>query len=121
MRRERAAERVLEDERLRGSLTDDQFQPLLDWALAAVDSVAVDTAGMPDPIAEERLRATFSRVRETLMTIDDAAKAGGAGTQARLAELTREVTAASDARQALDRVRRASAAMDQPRPDETSA
>ena len=50
-RQERAAERLLEDERLRGSMTDDEFKPLLEWALATVDRVAAATAGEPDAVA----------------------------------------------------------------------
>src|SRR5436190_23437919 len=42
-RQERAASRLLDDERLRGDLTDDEYQPLLDWALAAADSLALST------------------------------------------------------------------------------
>src|SRR5262245_50560157 len=43
-RQERVASRLLEDERLRGDLTDDEFQPLLDWAMAAADRLVASTA-----------------------------------------------------------------------------
>ncbi|HEV8636531.1 MAG TPA: hypothetical protein VG370_20115 [Chloroflexota bacterium] len=47
-RQEYAANLVLEDSRLRGSLTDDQFQPLLDWALTWTDAYAAATVGLAD-------------------------------------------------------------------------
>ena len=70
--RERAAERLLEDERLRGNLTDDEFQPLLDWALAAVDGVAIQTSRASDDTAETRVDAAVAAVRQILVAIDRA-------------------------------------------------
>jgi hypothetical protein len=62
-RQEWAAERLLEDERLRGDLTDDEYQPLLDWALAVVDRVAEAGAQESEAVATERLEATLDAIR----------------------------------------------------------
>jgi hypothetical protein len=45
-RQEYAANLLLEDSRLRGALTDAQFQPLLDWALTWTDAYAAATLGL---------------------------------------------------------------------------
>lgn len=47
-----AVERLLEDERLRGDLTDDGFNPLLTWATAALTSAA---QGATDDTATARM------------------------------------------------------------------
>jgi hypothetical protein len=65
-RQERAAGRLLDDERLRGDLTDDEFQPLLDWALAVVDTIAVSTLSLAPNAAERRLDAGVSDVTEII-------------------------------------------------------
>jgi hypothetical protein len=65
-RQERAAGRLLEDERLRGDLTDEEFQPLLDWALTVTDRVAASTDGLPDTDADAKIDAVVQAVREVL-------------------------------------------------------
>jgi hypothetical protein len=45
-RQEYAANLLLEDSSLRGRLTDEQFQPLLDWALTWSDAYAAATLGL---------------------------------------------------------------------------
>jgi hypothetical protein len=65
-RQERAASRILEDERLRGDLEDDAFQPLLDWALAEADRVAVSTDGLSDDQADARIDASLQAIREVV-------------------------------------------------------
>jgi len=47
-RQEYGANMLLEDSRLRGALTDDQFQPLLDWALTWSNAYAAATVGLGD-------------------------------------------------------------------------
>ncbi|HEY3082387.1 MAG TPA: hypothetical protein VGM69_21075 [Chloroflexota bacterium] len=47
-RQEYAANLLLEDSRLRGALTDDQFQPLLDWAMTWTDAYAAATIGLAE-------------------------------------------------------------------------
>jgi hypothetical protein len=71
-RQERAASRILEDERLRGDLADDEFQPLLDWAMAAADRLAASTAGLSDARAESRLDGGLSAIREAVTAAGDA-------------------------------------------------
>ncbi len=65
-RQERAASRILEDERLRGDLTDDEFQPLLDWALGTIDRVAESTAGTDDAEADATVDAAMTVIREVV-------------------------------------------------------
>jgi phosphatidylserine/phosphatidylglycerophosphate/cardiolipin synthase-like enzyme len=62
-RQEQAAARILEDERLRGGLTDDEYQPLLDWALTMTDRIAASTAGMDDSEADRAIEAGLEAVR----------------------------------------------------------
>jgi hypothetical protein len=71
-RQERLASRILEDERLRGDLTDEEFQPLLDWALAAADRLAASTAGLPDERADQRMDHALSAIRESVAAAADA-------------------------------------------------
>ena len=52
-RRERAAVRILEDETLRGDLTDDAYAPLQAWALAWIDA---------DPDRVDWIKAQLRRV-----------------------------------------------------------
>lgn len=59
---ERAAERLLEDERLRSALTDDEAQVLLDWALAALNDAV--RRGEAPAAAVARLRATGRAVND---------------------------------------------------------
>jgi hypothetical protein len=71
-RQERLASRILEDERLRGDLTDDEFQPLLDWAMAAADGLAASTAGQPDEQADRRLDGGLRAIKEAVAAAGDA-------------------------------------------------
>jgi len=66
-RQERAAGLILDDEGLRGDLTDDEFRPLLDWAIAASDRIAA-AVKMPNEEAAmteigERVSAVKGAVR----------------------------------------------------------
>ncbi len=70
----RAAQSILENERLTSGLDDDAAQCLLEWGVACAERVASETAGMSASEAEEamspRLRATrrlMRRVRRWLM------------------------------------------------------
>lgn len=76
---EGAAERLLEDERLRRDLTDEEAQPLIDWALAQIEAAAA--AGRPLVEALEQVRAAARAVNDLLAT------APGPDTAARLREL----------------------------------
>lgn len=55
-----AVERLLEDERLRGDLTDVGFSPLLNWATAALIAAAQRATGGPEDAA-----ARMSEAEET--------------------------------------------------------
>src|SRR6476620_6322454 len=70
-RQERAAGRLLDDERLRGDLTDDEFQPLLDWALAAADRLVASTAALSDDQAEQRIEAGLGALKEAVSAAGD--------------------------------------------------
>jgi hypothetical protein len=74
-RQERAASRLLEDESLRGDLTDDEFQPLLDWAMATADQLVASTAGLSDGRAERRIDGGLGAIREAVAAAADAVTA----------------------------------------------
>jgi hypothetical protein len=78
-RQERAASRILDDEGLRGDLTDDEFQPLLDWALAQTDRAAAATASLEDEAADAFTEAAVSAVREVLRASQDVITAHAEG------------------------------------------
>jgi hypothetical protein len=59
---ERAAERLLEDERLRSDLTDDEARVLLDWALAELS--AAEARGEPLSAAVDRIRTVARQVND---------------------------------------------------------
>lgn len=63
-RQERAASRILDDESLRGDLADDEFQPLLDWALAETDRIAASTMNMSDDEADARIEKGLDAIRD---------------------------------------------------------
>jgi hypothetical protein len=65
-RRERAAGRIVDDERLRGPLADETFAPLQEWALGWVDAYARATAGLDDAAAEAALEAGLGWARAQL-------------------------------------------------------
>lgn len=65
-RQERAASRILDDESLRGDLADDEFQPLLDWALAETDRIAASTRGMSDAEADTQIDKALDAIRDVV-------------------------------------------------------
>jgi len=65
-RRERAAGRIVDDERLRGPLADEAFAPLQEWALGWVDAYARATAGLDAAAAEAALEAGLGWARAQL-------------------------------------------------------
>lgn len=62
---EQASDRLLADERTRGDLTDDAFQPLLDWALDALAEVDADAS------RAHQLEDALSQVRSILVAVSD--------------------------------------------------
>jgi hypothetical protein len=93
-RQERLASRILDDERLRSDLTDDAFQPLLDWALAMTDRIAASTAGLDDAAAEPVLDAKMTALRSAIESAVAAVTAHESGDRAAarraLADLSRQ-------------------------------
>ena len=82
-RQERAAGRILDDEALRGDLADDEFQPLLDWALAEADHAAASTARLSDSEADARIDRRLQTIREVVRAASAAIVAHAEGDAAR--------------------------------------
>lgn len=97
MEAQRAAERLVDDERLRRNLTDQQFGPLLDWALGLVDRVARATAGQSEEAARRRIDRVVAQVRETLTEVDRLAGQPVTAGSTRIDRLVAEVIRAPDA------------------------
>lgn len=62
-------EQLLEDERLRGDLSDDGYGPLLDWATATLIGAAEEWAGRPADEARRNLEAARDVVRATMEAV----------------------------------------------------
>lgn len=121
-RAQRAAERLVDDERLRRNLTDQQFSPLLDWALGLVERVAQATAGQSDEAAERRINRVLTQVRETLTELDRLAGQPGTTGPAGIDMLVAEVIHMPDAEAARRTVvRRATDSSDDTVADKDSA
>lgn len=73
-RQQRAAERILEDEGLTGTLTDAQARPLIDWASAQAARVAADPTRSDAEVdaALGALRQALLRVSSTAADAQDA-------------------------------------------------
>src|SRR4051794_26162043 len=69
---QRFAERLLDDERLRADLTDDEFQPLQDWALDRLHQSALALSHPAAPEAETTLEAVVAGLRAVLRAVNDA-------------------------------------------------
>ena len=66
-RRESAAGRIADDERLRGELEDADYAPFQKWALAWADAYACSTAGEPDDaVATAAIDAGLGWIRRVL-------------------------------------------------------
>ncbi|TAK31337.1 MAG: hypothetical protein EPO21_17730 [Chloroflexota bacterium] len=65
-----ATETLIEDEALRGDLTDWEYQPLLDWAVARIAHCATQAADQEDPRAY--LDACIDGVRQILRAVGEA-------------------------------------------------
>jgi hypothetical protein len=81
-RRERAAGRILDDERLRGGLTDDEFKPLLDWALDVIDRVVLSTAGEDGDRSNDAIGIARQEILELIRLADIAIQAHREGRHA---------------------------------------
>jgi hypothetical protein len=85
-RRERAAGLILDDERLRGDLTDDESKPLLDWALDVMDRVVLSTAGEDDDHADSVIGEARQEIIEIVRHADLAIQAHREGRRANRSE-----------------------------------
>lgn len=77
---EALAERLVEDETARGELTDDEFQPLLDWALNRISELAQAYSTLPPRAAEARFNDTAGQLLELLRTVSLAVGGRGGAT-----------------------------------------
>lgn len=64
------AERLTEDETLRGNLSDEAFEPLLDWALRRVDLLAERCGARAPEVAEACFESGGRALRELLRVAD---------------------------------------------------
>jgi hypothetical protein len=62
--------RLVEDERLRGNLTDDEFQPLLNWALERTGQLRESHARLAPAAAEARLQRAGDQIFSLLRIAD---------------------------------------------------
>jgi hypothetical protein len=69
---QRFAEQLLDDEGLRADLTDDEYQPLQDWALDRLHEQAVAVADPETPEAETAMAGVLEPLRQVLRAVDDA-------------------------------------------------
>jgi hypothetical protein len=67
-------ERLLEDERLRGDLTDDGFNPLLTWGTDALTAVAQGVADAPDDAAAARMAEAEETTKRLIAAVVRAAR-----------------------------------------------
>jgi hypothetical protein len=67
---ERYSERLVEDEALRGGLDDDEYQPLLDWALARLGTVSSACAAQGYPAGSVAFEQAAQQVLEVFRTAD---------------------------------------------------
>lgn len=68
---QRFAEQLLDDETLRADLTDDEYQPLQDWAL---DRLHEQAAALADPAAAEAeavMASVLKALRQVLRAVDE--------------------------------------------------
>lgn len=66
-------EQLLEDERLRGDLSDDGYGPLLDWATATLIAVAEEVTVLSPERAKRQLEVARDAVRATMEAVVSAA------------------------------------------------
>lgn len=70
-RRERAANAVVENEQLRGELTDDAYSPIQAWALDWVDAYALATAALPEDAARAAVDVGVAWVSAQVRALTD--------------------------------------------------
>jgi hypothetical protein len=70
-RTERLAERLVEDEALRGSLEDAAWQPIQDWALELLGDLARRTKDLDDAQAASVLDRAYASLRQAIGALAD--------------------------------------------------
>ena len=75
---EGVAEKLSGDERLRSNLTDDEFNPILDWAIAGLEK---KTAKAKDKAAAQKIAAKeLKRIESAMKGINDLLQGGNTPT-----------------------------------------
>ncbi|MBI4630287.1 MAG: hypothetical protein HY740_00930 [Chloroflexi bacterium] len=75
---ESAAEKLSGDERLRSNLTDDEFNPILDWAITRLEK---KTAKAKDKAAAQKIAAKeLNQIESAMKVINDLLKEGNTPT-----------------------------------------
>ncbi len=75
---ETAVEKLSGNERLRSNLTDDEFNPILDWAIARLEK---KTAKAKDKAATQKIAAKeLKRIESAMKAINDLLKGGNTPT-----------------------------------------
>jgi hypothetical protein len=69
---QRFAEQLLDDEALRADLTDDEYQPIQDWALDRLHAQAAALTDPGAPEAETAMAGVLESLRQVLRAVDDA-------------------------------------------------
>ena len=69
---QRYAEQLLDDETLRADLTDDEYQPLQDWALDRLHQQVVALADPEATEADTAMAGLLESLRQVLRAVDDA-------------------------------------------------
>ncbi|HEY8598254.1 MAG TPA: hypothetical protein VIL85_07475 [Thermomicrobiales bacterium] len=88
-----AVERLVENERLRGDLTDVGFGPIVEWASNALIGAARQAATVPDEAAQARMDEAETATKRIIEEVVDAAQRH---TRAEVLTLMRDPTIASD-------------------------
>lgn len=69
-----AAELLMDDESLRGDLTDVGYGPVLDWATNALSDAAERIAKLPDTEAQAKMDAASDQVKQLIQAVVQAAE-----------------------------------------------
>jgi len=67
---DKAAESILENEKLTADLVDDAAQVLLDWGISCAKQIAQDTLGLDDIKTEEAMYQPMRATRRLMRTVN---------------------------------------------------
>jgi hypothetical protein len=81
-RAESLATRLVEDETLHGNLSDDEFKPLLDWAMTRIGELAESCSKLPAAQADTRFERASQQLLDLLRVVDLAVGQRAASSQA---------------------------------------